>query len=173
MSFLCDFCSRSVGSRCNHNLEGVRVGDPCGRFAPTLQSVFGARGLHDELASGRDHILGELREAARFNGFPREETRRVLALADEVPPPEFAPPPFPQGAPVFTFDSALERDRAVRCLEEQGVTGFRSERGLAVVLADTPTAASAAGALVECVVRGFHVARDGTGDGRGQPGEET
>ncbi len=51
-SFLCDFCSRSIGSCCIHNFEGVCVGGLWDRFAPTLQSVFGLRWRHDELAKG-------------------------------------------------------------------------------------------------------------------------
>ena len=112
MSYLCDFCSRSVGSRCVRNLDGVRVGGACDGFAPTLQSVFGLRELHDIIPKGRGFIREELEQAAAFYRFPEEEKRRLMALSDEIPPAERAPPPFPKGDPVLVFESPRERGRA-------------------------------------------------------------
>ena len=120
MSFLCDFCSRSVGSRCVRNLEGVRVGGSCDGFAPTLQSVFGLRELHDLVPKGREYVRRELASAAQFNGFPEREAALLVALADELPPADLSPPPFPKGDPVLVFDSAAAKDRAVRHLEAVG-----------------------------------------------------
>lgn len=158
MSFLCDFCSRSVGSRCNHNLEGVRVGGSCDRFTPTLQSVFGLRWLHDELAKGRDHIRRELEEAARFNGFPEEEARKMLALADEVPPLDLGIPVLLRGDPVLAFESAADRDRAVRHLGAQGISGLRGQRGLVLAFSDVETLANAVTCALDAGVGEFHVA---------------
>jgi len=158
MSFLCDFCSRSVGSRCNHNLEGVRVGGSCDRFAPTLQSVFGLRWLHDELAKGRDHIRKEVEEAARFNGFPEEERRKMLALADEVPPLDLGIPKLLKGDPVLAFESAADRDRAVRRLEADGMSGLRCQRGLVLAFSDVPTLAAATMTLLDAGIGEFRVA---------------
>lgn len=148
MSFLCDFCSRSVGSRCNRNLDGVRVGGSCDGFAPTLQAVFGLRELHDLVGRGREHVRRELVSAARFNGFPEREAALLVALADELPPAEFSPPPFPKGDPVLVFDSAAAKDRAVRHFEGKGMSGLRGQRGLALVFADGPTLARAVISLV-------------------------
>lgn len=158
MSFLCDFCSRSVGSRCNRNLHGVRVGGSCDGFAPTLQTVFGLRELHDLIPKGREHVRRELAEAARFNGFPEREAGLLVALADEVPPAEFAPTAFPKGDPVLVFESPLERGRAVAHLEAQGMSGLRGQRGPTLVFADVPTLAQAVVSLtLEAGVRRFHV----------------
>ena len=158
MSFLCDMCSRSVGSRCVRNLDGVRVGGSCEGFAPTLQAVFGLRELHDLVAKGREHVRRELASAARFNGFPEREATLLAALADELPPAECAPPPFPKGAPVLVFDSAAAKDRAVRHLEGTGMGGLRGQRGLVLVFADAPTLVRAVISLVlEGNIRRFHV----------------
>ena len=165
MSFLCDFCSRSVGSRCGHRPEGVRVGRSCDRFAPTLQSVFGLQWLHDELSKGAERVRKELAEAARFNGFPEEETRRMLALADELPPAEYAPRPFPGGRPVLVFDWPTDRDRAVRLLEAEDMGGLREQRGLTLEFADLGTLADAASILIEAGACEFRVRAPGA-DGR-------
>ena len=159
MSFLCDFCSRSVGSRCVRNLDGVRVGDSCEAFAPTLQSVFGLAGLRDLIPKGREHIRRELAEAARFNGFPEREAGMLVALADEVPPAEYAVPPFPKGDPVLVFDSAAAKARAVRHLERASVNGLPGQRGLTLAFADVPTLARAVTSLVlEGNIRQFRLA---------------
>jgi len=159
MSFLCDFCSRSVGSRCVRNLDGVRVGGPCDGFAPTLQAVFGLAGLRDLVPKGREHVRRELADAARFNDFPEREAGLLVALADEVPLARYATPPFPKGAPALFFSSAAEKDRAVRHLDAAGVTGLRGQRGLALVFADVPTLVRAVTSLViEGDVRRFQVA---------------
>lgn len=158
MSFLCDFCSRSVGSRCNFNLEGVRVGDPCDRFAPTLQSVFGLRELHDLLSKGKHHVRRELREIARFNGFPKRETSLVLDLVAEIPPREIAPPPLKTAGPALVFDSPAAKDRAIRHLEATGMHGLRGQRGHALLFSDPPTLVHAVSELVlEADVREFHL----------------
>ena len=159
MSFLCDFCSRSVGSRCNRDLDGVRVGGSCDGFAPTLQAVFGLRELHDLVARGREHVRRELASAARFNGFPEREAALLVALADELPPAELSPPPFPKGDPVLAFDSPAAKDRAVRHLEGEGMSGLRGQRGLVLVFADAPTLVRAVISLVlEGSIRQFCVA---------------
>ena len=158
MSYLCDFCSRSVGSRCVRNLEGVRVGGSCDGFAPTLQSVFGLRELHDLIPKGSDHICTELAGIARWGGFPSREAGRLVALAEEVPPPESVPPPFPKGDPVLVFESPRERARAVAHLEAQGMSGLRGQRGPTLVFADVPTLARAVVSLtLEAGIRRFHV----------------
>ena len=158
MSFLCDFCSRSVGSRCNRNLDGVRVGGSCEGFAPTLQAVFSQRELHDLVAKGREHVRRELASAARFNGFPEREAALLVALADELPPAEVSPPPFPKGDPMLVFDSAAAKDRAVRHLERTGTGGLRGQRGLVLTFADTPTLVRTVISLVlEGNVREFRV----------------
>ncbi|MHC5059376.1 MAG: hypothetical protein ACYTKD_32390 [Planctomycetota bacterium] len=99
------------------NLEGVRVGGSCDRFAPTLQAVFGLAGLRDLVPKGREHVRRELADAARFNGFPEREAGLLVALADDIPPAGYAPPPCPKGAPALFFASAAEKDRAVRHLD--------------------------------------------------------
>ena len=158
MSFLCDFCSRSVGSRCVRDLDGVRVGGSCDDFAPTLQSVFGLAGLRDLVPKGREHILRELTEAARFNGFPEREAGLLVALADEVPPAEYAPPPFPKGTPVLVFGSAATKDRAARHIEATGMNGLRGQSGHALLFADPPTLVRAVTELVlKAGVREFHL----------------
>jgi hypothetical protein len=158
MSYLCDFCSRSVGSRCVRNLEGVRVGGSCDGFAPTLQSVFGLRELHDLMPKGLYFIREELEQAAAFYRFPEEEKRRLLALVDEVPPAECVPPAFPKGDPVLVFESPRERGRATAHLEAQGMSGLRGQRGLTLVFADVPTLARAVISLtLEAGIRRFHV----------------
>jgi hypothetical protein len=158
MSYLCDFCSRSVGSRCVRNLDGVRVGGSCEAFAPTLQSVFGLRELHDLLSKGKHHIRRELREAVRFNGFPKREANLVLDLIAEIPPRETAAPAFPRGDPVLVFESARERARALAHLEAKGTGGLRGQRGLMLAFADVPTLARAVITLtLEAGIRRFHV----------------
>ena len=158
MSFLCDFCSRSVGSRCVRNLDGVRVGGSCDGFVPTLQSVFGLRELHDLIPQGCGHVRRELVETARFNGFPEREAALLVALADELPPAEVSPPPFPKGDPVLVFDSPAAKDRAARHLEATGMNGLRGQRGLVLTFADAPTLVRAVISLVlEGNVRQFGV----------------
>ena len=159
MSYLCDFCSRSVGSRCVRNLDGVRVGGSCDGFAPTLQAVFGLAGLRDLVPKGREHVRRELADAARFNGFPEREAGLLVGLADEVPPAGFATPRYPKGDPVLVFDTAAAKGRAVRHLEAVGVAGFRGQRGLALAFADVPTLARAVTSLVlEGNIRQFRLA---------------
>jgi hypothetical protein len=158
MSFLCDFCSRSVGSRCVRNLEGVRVGDSCEGFAPTLQSVFGLRELHELLSKGKHHIRRELREIVGFNGFPKREADLVLDLIAEIPPRKVAPPPLQTAGPALVFDSPAAKDRAVRHLEGAGMGGLRGQRGNALLFADPPTLVRAVMELVlKADVREFHV----------------
>ena len=157
MSFLCDYCSRSVGSMCAHRPEGVRVGQSCDRFAPTLRCVFGLRWLHDELVMGAEHVRKELAEAARFNGFPEEETRRMLALADEVPPPERLPRPFPRSETALVFDTPAARSRAVLILEAEGMGGLGEQPGQTLAFADLATLARAASALIKVGTGEFHV----------------
>jgi hypothetical protein len=107
---------------------------------------------------GREFIREELEQAAAFNRFPEEEKRRLLALVDEIPPAELAPPPFPKGDPVLVFESPRERGRAVRHLEAQGMSGLRGQRGLTLVFADVPTLARAVVSLtLEAGIRRFHV----------------
>ena len=159
MSYLCDYCSRSVGSRCVRNLDGVRVGGSCDGFAPTLQSVFGLRELHDLVPKGREYVRRELASAAQVNGFPEREAALLVALADEVPPPECTPPPFPKGDPVLVFDSAAAKDRAVRHLEAVGTRGLSGQRGLVLAFDDVPALMRAVISLVlEGNIRQFQVA---------------
>jgi hypothetical protein len=158
VSYLCDLCSLSVGSRCVRNLDGVRVGGSCDHFAPTLQSVFGLRELHDLMPRGLDFIREELEQAAAFYRFPEEEKRRLLALAEEVPPAECVPPAFPKGEPVLVFESPRERAEAVAHLEAKGMSGLRGQRGLMLAFADVPTLARAVITLtLEAGIRRFHV----------------
>ena len=158
MSYLCDFCSRSVGSRCVRNLDGVRVGGSCDHFAPTLQSVFGLRELHDLIPKGRERVRRELEGTARFNGFPKREAGQLVALAEEVPPPECVPPAFPKGDPVLVFESPRERAQAVAHLEAKDMSGLRGQRGLMLAFADVPTLARAVITLtLEAGIRRFHV----------------
>ncbi len=153
MSFLCDFCSRSIGSRCIHNLEGVRVGGSCDRFAPTLQSVFGAVSFREELARGPDHIRAELEEAVRFNGFPSEEARKMLDLAEEVPPPDLDVPAVREGQPALGFESPVARDRALRHLEGRGMNGVHTQRDLVLSFEDTHALVHAAASLIYAEVK--------------------
>ncbi len=158
MSFLCDFCSRSVGSRCNFNLDGVRVGDPCERFAPTLQSVFGLRELHDLLSKGKHLVRRELREIVRFNGFPKRETALVLDLVAEIPPRKIAPQPFKPVGSTLVFDSAAAKDRATRHLDGTNMRGLLEQRGHALLFTDPPTLVRAVTELVlKAGVREFHL----------------
>ena len=158
MSYLCDFCSRSVGSRCVRNLDGVRIGGSCDHFAPTLQSVFGLRELHDLIPKGRERVRRELEGAARFNGFPKREAGQLVALAEDVPPAECVPPAFPKGDPVLVLESPRERAQAVAHLEAKGMSGLRGERGPVLAFADVPTLARAVITLtLEAGIRRFHV----------------
>jgi hypothetical protein len=158
MSFLCDFCSRSVGSRCNFNLDGVRVGDPCERFAPTLQSVFGLRELHDLLSKGKHLVRRELREIARFNGFPKPETSLVLDLVADIPPRKIAPLPLRPAGSALVFDSPAAKDRAIRHLDSTNMQALPEQRGHALLFADPPTLVRAVTELVlKAGVREFHL----------------
>ena len=158
MSFLCDFCSRSIGSRCNFNLDGVRVGDPCERFAPTLQSVFGLRELHDLLSKGKHFVRRELREIVRFNGFPKREMGLVLDLVAEIPSRKIAPQPLKPVGSVLVFDSPAAKDRAIRHLERTNMRSLPDQRGSALLFADPPTLARAVTELVlKAGVLEFHV----------------
>jgi hypothetical protein len=140
------------------NLEGVRVGGSCDGFAPTLQSVFGLRELHDLIPKGSDHICTELAGLARWGSFPSGEAGRLVALAEEVPPAELSPPAFPKGDPVLVFESPRERAEAVAHLEAQGMSGLRGQRGLTLAFTDVPTLARAVIALtLEAGIRRFHV----------------
>ncbi len=152
MRFLGDFCSRSVGSLCNHNIEGVRVGGSCDRFAPTLKSVFGAVSFREELARGPDHIRAELEEAVRFNGFPGEESRKMLDLSEEVPPQDLGVSTMREGQPALGFGSPVARDRALRHLEGRGMNGVHGQRGLVLAFENTHLLVHAVVSLIHASV---------------------
>ncbi len=161
MSFLCDYCSRSVGSRCVRNLDGVRVGGSCDGFAPTLRSIFGLRELHDLLSKGRHHIRRELREVARFNAFPKREANLVLDLVAEIPPQDSAPPPFRTAGPALVFDSPADRDRAARTLEDWGAGGARLAGGTALEYTTAAALGHAAHTLIMLNAGEFRVVARG------------
>ncbi len=181
MRFLCDFCSRSIGSRCNHDLEGVRVaggqapsearpaltgvGGSCDRFAPTLQSVFGAVSLREELARGPEHIRAELEEAVRFNGFPSEEAQKMLDLADEVPSQDVDVSAVREEQPALGFESPVARDRALRHLEARGIDGVHGQRSLVLAFEDTHALVHAVVSLVNARVGEFRVVSPRTNEG--------